>query len=69
MTGKITYVPSSHERHGCEGMPAADALPAGTIWTCDDCGQEWVVVEGAQYNESYSAWRKLTERNRGGRDE
>lgn len=66
MSGQIIYVPPT--AHECGGQPPARMLNAGTQWQCDDCGQVWVVVEGAQYNESYSAWRKLTEKNKGGRD-
>jgi hypothetical protein len=39
----------------------ADAYPAGTLWECDDCGKQWVVVTGAQYNEPYSAWRDASQ--------
>jgi ribosomal protein L37AE/L43A len=69
MTGKITFVPTQktlHDREGCQGKPHPDSQVRGTIWTCDDCGKEWVKVEGAQYNEAYSAWRVLTEKNRDG---
>lgn len=71
MSGKITFTPTVqtlHDREGCQGMPRPESQERGTIWTCDDCGQAWVVVEGAQYNESYSVWRKLTDRNREGFD-
>lgn len=53
---------------GCADKPPADTLPRATQWQCDVCDQTWVVVEGAQYNESYSAWRRLTEKNVGGHD-
>ena len=68
MTGRITHEATRHDRHGCEGMPEPSAYVPGTIWECDDCHQEWVVVRGSQYNETYYAWRKLTERNREGYD-
>lgn len=72
MAGRITYVPepaSTHsDRQRCPGMPAPEMFPRGTQWTCNECDRIWVVVEGAQYNESYSAWRILTDRNRLGRD-
>lgn len=55
MSGRIIYVPPS--AHDCEGRPSADWYKAGTIWECSECGKQYVVVEGAQYNESYSAWR------------
>ncbi|AXC37874.1 hypothetical protein SEA_JACKO_14 [Microbacterium phage Jacko] len=66
MAGQIIYTPP--EAHECSGMPVPERYPGGTIWRCDDCGTEWVVVQGAQYNEPYSAWRKLTENNKDGRD-
>lgn len=72
MTGRITFVPFPSTRcespEGCADKPGAAALRPGTIWKCDECGREWVVVEGSQYNEPYRAWRRLTESNRGGQD-
>jgi len=72
MTGRITHVlePAAvcERPGGCPDMPKAEAHRPGTVWTCDECGREWVVVEGAQYNESYRAWRRLTDRNRNGDD-
>lgn len=71
MSGRIVYapkIPSACERGQCEGKPHAGGHQPGTIWECDECGQQWVVVHGAQYNEEYSAWRKLTEQNRYGYD-
>ena len=66
MGGTIT--PPPPPAHQCEGRPFADGYRAGTIWTCDECGKKFVVVQGAQYNEPYTAWRALTERNRTGSD-
>lgn len=69
MPGKITHVPSDatiHDQRGCQDRPSPYDYARGTIWTCDECGSEWVVVHGAQYNEAYTAWRRLTERNRDG---
>lgn len=72
MTGRITHVPeptAACERPGgCLGRPSADLYRPGTVWTCDECDREWVIVEGAQYNEVYRAWRRLTEANRNGSD-
>ncbi|WP_234057933.1 hypothetical protein [Microbacterium sp. NFH-22A-Y] len=72
MGGRITFTPPRRSvcdrPAGCQGRPAPEPYPRGTIWTCDECGSEWVVVEGAQYNEAYSAWRRLTDRNRDGSD-
>lgn len=69
MTGRITHVPAPRDlcaARACPGKPDPAPLRRGTIWTCDDCSREWVVVHGAQYNEPYHAWRRLTERNRDG---
>lgn len=69
MPGRITFVPAAE--HKCSGMPLQTKLDhrtPGTIWQCDECGQEWVVVSGAQYNEDYWSWRKLTTKNRNGQD-
>jgi hypothetical protein len=72
MTGKIIFTPSPLQRCetalGCADRPPADTLKPATVWKCDECGREWVVTEGAQYNEPYQAWRRLTESNRGGQD-
>lgn len=72
MTGRITFVPTAAQRCetqlGCPDMPPAAGLVPGTIWQCDGCGREWVVVAGAQYNEPYQAWRRLSEQNRDGRE-
>lgn len=71
MPGRIIHRPSTptmHERLGCSGMPPADREAPGTIWQCDECRKQHVVVEGAQYNEYYKAWRALTEANRNGDD-
>lgn len=72
MTGKITFTPTPAARcertGGCPDKPQPSVLKPGTIWQCDECAREWVVVEGAQYNEPYQAWRRLTESNRGGQD-
>lgn len=64
--GQIVSIPLA--AHGCEGFPEAAAYPAGTVWKCLECGQEWVCVKGAQYNEPYSAWRRITESNMFGED-
>lgn len=72
MSGRIIHMPKpeiTHDNyHPCQGIPAAEFLVRGTQWQCDSCDRIWVVVEGAQYNESYSAWRILTDRNKDGRD-
>lgn len=72
MGGRIAHVPepaSTHsDRQLCPGMPPPEMFPRSTQWTCYDCDRIWVVVEEAQYNESYSAWRILTDWNRLGRD-
>lgn len=72
MTGKITFTPEEagpcYQRAGCQGRPLPTLHSRGTIWTCDECSREWVLVTWAQVNESYSVWRWLTERNRGGYD-
>jgi hypothetical protein len=57
MTGRIVSTPPRHELHGCEGKPDARNYPRGTVWECDDCAKQWVVVSGSQYNETYYAWR------------
>jgi ribosomal protein L37AE/L43A len=66
MSGTITAPPP--EAHKCEGIPLPALYHEGTVWTCDDCGKKFVVVRGAQYNESYLAWRTLTEENKNGAD-
>lgn len=72
MTGRITFIPQAKavcERPaGCLDKPNPQVHARGTIWTCDECDKEWVLVTGAQYNEPYSAWRPLTDRNRDGSD-
>lgn len=72
MGGRITYVPGPEDvcktYQGCEGKPPAGMLKPKTQWTCNVCGKIWVVVAGAQYNEPYQAWRKLTNQTRGGFD-
>lgn len=72
MTGRITHVPNLAQRcetaAGCPDKPSPNILQPGTIWQCDECAREWVVVYGAQYNEPYQAWRRLTESNRAGQD-
>lgn len=72
MTGRITYVPPTpaacDRPSGCPDKPPVTVHRPGTIWTCDECGREWVLVTGAQYNEAYAAWRPLTAQNRDGRD-
>lgn len=70
MAGKIIYTPPPRLCGAdlCEGRPDPTALTRGTLWMCDICEKVYVVVEGAQYNESYSAWRILTEANREGYD-
>lgn len=70
MTGRITYTPPAEVLHAnlyrCPDMPNPADYVRGTIWKCDDCAQEWVLVEGVQYNESWSNWQRLTESNRDG---
>lgn len=70
MTGKITFVPSAADRCRleCPDKPPPAMLKPRTQWTCDECGKVWVVVEGAQHNEPYQAWRVLTDATRDGRD-
>lgn len=66
MGGKIILIPES--AHQCADFPVAGMLKKGTQWQCNDCNKIWVVVTGAQYNEPYSAWRKLTDKNINGED-
>ena len=72
MTGRITFVPTPaavcDRPGGCRDKPHPQVHSRGTIWTCDECGKEWVLVTGSQHNETYEAWRPLTERNRDGSD-
>lgn len=72
MTGRIIYRPAARNActgpTGCPDKPAFDGLDRGTIWQCDECDQQWVLVIGAQYNETYWAWRKLTPTTAGGYD-
>lgn len=66
MPGRIIHEPPA--KHECSGMPLPEKYFPGTIWQCDECDQKWVLVHGAQYNEPYTAWRKLTNQNKYGRD-
>ena len=66
MPGRIISEPT--REHVCADKPVADRYARGTQWQCDECHTIWVLVVGAQYNESYSAWRVMTERNRNGQD-
>lgn len=72
MGGRITHVPAPKDDcirgWGCADKPSPNDYKPGTQWTCDNCGKVWVVVEGAQYNEPYQAWRTLTEKNKNGMD-
>jgi hypothetical protein len=72
MAGKIIHVPpvaNTHtDRTPCPDIPIAASYRPGTQWQCDDCNRVWVVVEGVQYNEPWSAWRRLTALNMDGRD-
>lgn len=71
MTGRIVYVPAEDSRHsddGCPDMPAPEQYEPGTRWACNDCNRVFVMVRGSQYNEYYEVWRKLSERNKGGKD-
>lgn len=64
MTGRIIFEPkrpTACERGQCEGKPKAENYRDGTIWACDECGSQWIVWSGAQYNEAFSAWRRHTE--------
>lgn len=63
MTGRIVYEPPQHtacDREMCEDKPEASNYRDDTIWECDHCGRHWIVWSGAQYNESFSAWRIAT---------
>lgn len=67
MPGQIISVPL--QAHVCDGMPEPTNHVPGTIWQCDECSQQWVVVSGqGEDNMGYVAWRRLTEANRGGQD-
>lgn len=67
MAGRIIYSPES--AHRCSGHHNPDNLRPGTIWECDHCSQRWVVVYGqGEDGKGYSAWRKLTHRNKDGQD-
>lgn len=67
MTGRILSIPQ--HVHQCSGQPNPKRLKPGTVWQCDDCEQQWVVVYGqGEDGKGYSAWRKLTEANRDGQD-
>lgn len=66
MPGKIVAVPQ--RAHACEGQPPTGSYPKGTQWQCSECHQTWVLVYGAQYNEPYEVWRKMTLKNANGED-
>lgn len=66
MPGKIISLPAS--AHKCTDLPNANTLEPATVWQCDECDAKWVIVEGAQYNVAYRAWRLLTELNADGTD-
>lgn len=60
MTGRIIFQPpqpTACARGNCEGRPRAADYRDGTIWQCDNCGAQWVVWSGVQYNEPFSAWK------------
>lgn len=62
MTGKIIYeppVPTPCDRGACEGKPKPENYRDDTRWQCDECGAIWEKYSGAQYNEPYSAWRRV----------
>ena len=64
MTGRIIFEPkrpTACERGQCEGKPKAENCRDGTLWECDECGSQWIVWSGAQYNEQFSAWQRHTE--------
>jgi len=67
VTGRIISTPDPMRNHRCD-LPRAESYQRGTVWECDDCEKQYVVVQGAQYNEAYTAWRRLTEGNRDGSD-
>lgn len=63
MSGRIIFQPprpTACERGLCESKPVADQYRDGTIWQCDECGSKWEVWSGAQYNEAFSAWRRVS---------
>lgn len=62
--GRIISTPKA--QHLCTGKPIPSSHAQATIWQCDECEKQWVLVVGAQYNESYSVWRPLTAHNRDG---
>jgi hypothetical protein len=67
MAGRIVFTPQGE--HTCTDFPPATEYRPGTIWQCDDCEQQWVVVSGqGEDGKGYSAWRELTDRNRNGED-
>jgi hypothetical protein len=67
--GWIYQVPGKPEPHVCdtprtESEPfwfAADGNP-GSVWSCDDCGQLWEVVQGRM--SYYPSWLPATRRTR-----
>ncbi len=67
MPGHIVSIPETI--HRCADRPPAIAYVPATVWECDVCHQQWVVVSGpGEDNRGYSAWRKLTDANKGGED-
>ena len=66
MSFRVIHVPKSS--HSCGPLPSTDSFPIGTYLECETCEQKWVLVWGTQYNEIYRAWRKLTDKNKDGRD-
>lgn len=45
MTGQIVHQPTTP--HLCEpGTPSLE-LPTGTVWKCDQCGDEWTLIPPA----------------------
>lgn len=64
MSGRIIFVPKS--AHKCDPPEEVEDYAPGTIWMCDNCTKQLVLVRGAQYNEVYSVWRLLSDKNRHG---
>lgn len=59
-----TFHGNQRKGAGCR-LPPIDIV--GTTWTCDECGQEWVVscvIDNHEYTRPYRAWVHRTDDTR-----
>ena len=55
----IIYTPHT-TKHVCD-PPLSSRYPAGTLWSCDECGKVHKLIRESDYGGYVAEWQKMRE--------